>query len=119
MDRIFLEDLAANCRVGVYEAEQLRKQRIFLSLELECDLSRAAQSDCLDDTVNYAAIEQETLELVENSSFRLLERLAGAVGENILRKHPAVRLVKVTIRKPRSARFARTLGVEITSKQQD
>ena len=85
-----------------------------IDVEIGLDLSGAAASDALEDTVNYAEIEERILHLAEESRFLLIERLAGAVGELVL-EYPPVEQVRVRVAKPGAARFARAVAVEVTT----
>ena len=111
MDRIWIRDLRVNALVGVYPTERERRQGLILNLQIELDLSNAAVSDRLEDTVNYAEIEAQVAELAANSKFFLIERLAGAVGELVLGRHPAVERVTARVEKPGAARIARSIAI--------
>ncbi len=112
MDRIFIHDLRVNALIGVYPAEQERRQQLLLNLELRLDLAPAGRSDALEDTVNYAEIEERLARLASESHFQLLEALAGAAAEMVLEYGP-VRSVRVRVEKPGAARFARAIAVEV------
>lgn len=114
MDRIFLSGLRVNPVIGVYPAERLRRQAVVIDVEISLDLSRAAASDALEDTVNYAEIEERITRLASESNFLLIERLAGAIGELVL-EYPPVEQVRVRVEKPGAARYARAVAVEITT----
>ena len=112
MDKIIICDLPLQALIGVYAAEQDRRQRLILNLEIELDLSRASVSDALVDTVNYAEIEERLVRLGETSHYQLLEALAGAAAALVLEYEP-VTSVRVRIEKPAAARFGRAIAVEI------
>ena len=112
MDKIIICDLPLLALIGVYAAEQDRRQRLILNLEIELDLSRASVSDALVDTVNYAEIEERLVRLGETSHYQLLEALAGAAAALVLEYEP-VTSVRVRIEKPGAARFGRAIAVEI------
>ena len=114
VDKIVLSGLRANPVIGVYPAERLRRQAVVIDVEISLDLSRAAASDALEDTVNYAEIEERITRLASESSFLLIERLAGAIGELVL-EYPPVEQVRVRVEKPGAARYARAVAVEITT----
>lgn len=114
VDKIVLSGLRANPVIGVYPAERTRRQAVVIDVEIGLDLSGAAASDALEDTVNYAEIEERILHLAEESRFLLIERLAGAVGELVL-EYPPVEQVRVRVAKPGAARFARAVAVEVTT----
>ncbi len=112
LDRIYIRDLAARCIVGINPDERINKQDIVINLTLHADLRKAGRTDDIADTVDYKAVKQKVLALVEGSSFLLLERLAEAIAGACLAQ-PGVRRVRVLVEKPAALRFARTVGVEI------
>ncbi|MFA4943722.1 MAG: dihydroneopterin aldolase [Lentisphaeria bacterium] len=111
-DRIHIADLALRCIIGTFPAERQQRQEVILNLELECDLRRAGESDALADTVDYKSLKQRVRELVENSQFQLLEKLAAAVARTVLQT-PGVTRVRLRLDKPGALRFARSVAVEI------
>ena len=63
------------------------------------DLSKAAKSDDLDDTVNYAAVYETVVTIVEERSYVLLESVASAILDEILSDHRVSRAA-LSIAKP-------------------
>jgi dihydroneopterin aldolase/D-erythro-7,8-dihydroneopterin triphosphate epimerase len=82
------------------------------------DLRAAGRSDSIDDTVNYKSVKKKILEMVEASSYYLIERLAEAVA-SIALEDPRVLMVDVTVDKPGALRFARSVAVEIRRARHD
>jgi len=99
MDRIVLHDIIVQGRHGVYEHERADAQPFRLDLVLELDLSRAAASDDLNDTINYAAIHRRIVEIVSTRSYALLERLAGVILDEVATDERIVR-ADLSIAKP-------------------
>lgn len=112
-DRIHIRDLALRCVVGVYPEERRAKQDVVLNLTLGADFRRAARTDNLAHTVDYKAVKQQVIRLVENSAFQLIETLADRVARLCL-AHPGVTSATVTVDKPGALRFARSVAVEVT-----
>ena len=94
MDKIYIRDLLCRCIVGIYPEERENKQDVIINIEMACDLSRAAVSDNIDDTVNYKSVKKQIIALVENSGFLLIERMAGEIASLCL-AHEGVRQVRV------------------------
>ena len=65
METIRIKGLEIFAYHGVNPEEKENGQRFVLDLAMTADLSRAAQSDDLRDTVNYAAVRKAGLEVVE------------------------------------------------------
>lgn len=99
MDRITLRGLRAYGRHGNDTGERDRAQPFDLDLALDLDLAAAAHSDDLRDTLDYAALARRVAAIVEQTSYRLLERLAADVAAALL-DDARVRRVEVTIAKP-------------------
>jgi dihydroneopterin aldolase len=101
-DRITLRGLRFAGRHGVNPEEQLTAQPFEVDLVLRTDLSRPAETDELADTIDYAAAFRVVAAVVEDRSYRLIERLAGAIAEAVLADFPAVDDVEVRVRKPKA-----------------
>lgn len=99
MDRIALRAIRAHGRHGANPGERDVPQPFDIDVEIDVDLRAAQASDRLDDTVNYAALHRQFVEIVERESYELLERLAGRIVEAIFRD-ARVASAAVTIGKP-------------------
>ena len=105
MDRIVISGLRANVLVGTLEREQKYRQEITATLTLELDLSAAGKSDDLTKSVDYSEVARRAQEIMETSSFRLLEALGNAIGTMLLEYAPVTR-ASVRLEKPRALDFA-------------
>ena len=111
-DKIVIRDLNCRCIVGINPEERTNKQDVCINITLYADLRAVGKSDRIEDTVDYKRVKLEVLEMVEGSSFLLVERLAEAVAEICLGDRHVER-VEVTIDKPGALRFARSVAVSI------
>ncbi len=82
---------------GVTAEERERGQRFLFDLELE--VSDAALSDRIEDTVNYVEVVKVVREVSDGRRFALLEALAAEVAEAIVSRF-GVERVRVRVRKP-------------------
>ncbi len=98
-DVVLLRDVAVEALVGVFEWERLAKRPLRVDLELSCDLSAAAASDRLEDTIDYFALTSRVREACAASSYRLIEALAGEIARVCLAE-PRVTAVSVKVSKP-------------------
>ena len=73
-----------------------------MDVEIALSHAVATATDDLEDTVDYAALADAIVKIVEGPPFALLERLAGVIADRLL-SEPAVREVVVTVRKPHVA----------------
>lgn len=117
LDRIRIKDLLLRCIVGINPDERKNKQDVLINLTLFADLRKPCATDDIDDTVNYKTIKNRIIELVESSSFFLVEKLAEEIARECL-ANPAVQTVEVAVDKPGALRFARSVGVEIVRTRQ-
>jgi len=113
MDKIVIRDIALRCIIGIYPEERREKQDVVITVALHADLARAGLSDDMADTVDYKAIKQAIVTLVESSQYQLVEALAQAVADVCL-GFDKVEQVDVTVEKPGALRFARTVAIEIS-----
>jgi dihydroneopterin aldolase len=99
-DRIFITGLTLHAYHGVMAHEAKVGQTFGIDLELAVDLSDAARSDKVADTVSYDAVVICTTEAFLGQRFRLIEAAAGRVADAILATFPRVESIAVTIHKP-------------------
>jgi len=116
LDRIYIKDLLIRCVLGIYPEERRDKQDVIINITLHADLSAAAQSDDIEDTVNYKTIKKKVVEMVQQSEFYLLEKMAEEIAAIALGS-PNVRRVDVMVDKPGALRFARSVAIEISRAQ--
>jgi len=86
---------------GVLPEEQDRAQPFEVDVDMEVDLSVAAASDVLADTVDYGAAAAAIQRVVAGEHHQLLERLADRIAGDVLAVDPRMASVTVTVRKLR------------------
>ena len=118
LDRIHIRDLLLRCILGINEDERRNKQDVNINITLHADLGNACLNDRMDDTIDYKAVKQEIIAMVEGSRYHLVEHLAERIARICL-SDERVRRADVTVEKPGALRFARTVGVEITRTQEE
>ncbi len=84
MDKIKISDLKAFYRVGVPDAERAKPQRLLLTIEMTLDFSAAASGDDLQKTIDYAAVADFLLKFGDGRNWKLIERLAADVADELL-----------------------------------
>lgn len=99
-DRIFIRGLALHAYHGVMPHEAKVGQTFSIDLDLEIDLSTAARSDKVIDTVSYDKVVDCASDAFGGQRFRLIEAAAGRVADALLAAFPPVRSVCITIHKP-------------------
>ena len=98
-DRIVLHNMVFQGRHGVLEHEQREMQPFQVDVELMLNLQPAGVDDDLSKSVDYGQVFDVTRQIVESTSFRLLEALAEAIAQELLADFPAQE-VCVRVRKP-------------------
>jgi 7,8-dihydroneopterin aldolase/epimerase/oxygenase len=100
MDKIILRELHFVARHGVLPIETENSQRFTATVEMELPLAAAGNSDRLDQTVDYCAVQAIVRSIIEGSHKRLIETLAESVASELLRAFTMVDAVTVEIVKP-------------------
>ncbi len=119
-DRIQLRGLRVVGTHGVLPEEKIRAQPFEIDLDLFVDLTLAAGSDRLADTVDYAAVATTAAAIVSGpTSFELLEAMAAAMAEATLTVDLRITAVTVHLRKlrPPLPEDIDTVGVRISRRQ--
>jgi dihydroneopterin aldolase/D-erythro-7,8-dihydroneopterin triphosphate epimerase len=117
-DRILIKDLFLRTIIGVNDDERTQRQDVLINLIVETDTRNAGRSDDIDEAVNYRTLTKQVIELVENSAFLLVERMAEEIAQVCL-SDLRVNRVSVTVEKPQALRFARSVGVSIERSRED
>jgi dihydroneopterin aldolase len=97
-DRLLLEDVRFYGHHGASKAEQAVCIWFSVDAELSLDLTPAAVSDELGATVDYGAVARRIVQVGTEGRVNLIERLAGAIAQALLREFPVER-VRVRVRK--------------------
>lgn len=112
MDIVFIQQLAVNTTIGVYDWEKKIKQKLLFDLEISSNAAHAAINDNIDDTIDYAKVSDAITRYVEQNQFELIETVAEAVANIILNDFSA-NWVSITLQKPGAVENALTVGVKI------
>lgn len=95
--KLKLNGIQVNCIIGERADERLREQALAVDVELEI-LDRAAETDELADTVDYAALAAAIRTALRGTKCRMIERAAKIVCE-VCRADAKVRSVTATVTK--------------------
>ncbi len=115
MDSIRIRSLQLSVFLGVYAEEQAAPRPAVADIELGLDLSRAAVSDSLSDTVDYDLLSRAIRAAccAQERRYALVERLAGDIADICLAFDPRIESARVTVGKPGAITGAETVEVEI------
>ena len=113
-DRIFITGLSLHAYHGVMAYEAKVGQTFTIDLILEIDLSTAARSDKVADTVSYDQVVATASNIFTTQKCKLIEAAAGNVADAVLAKFPRVKAIEVTIHKPHAPIAATFSDVAVT-----
>ena len=83
MDIVYIRDLRIDTFIGIYDWEQQLRQTLSLDLEMATDVAAVAASGELADTLDYKAISDRLIGMIENQHFELLESLAEQIAQTL------------------------------------
>ena len=112
MDTIFLHDLKIDTVIGIWDWERRIRQTVVIDLDMATDIRKAAESDGVDDTLNYKDVAKRLQEFVGESEFQLVEAMAERIAA-VVRDEFNVPWVRVRVAKPGAIRGAGDVGVMI------
>ena len=112
MDIVFINDLRIESIIGIYDWERKVKQTISLDLEMGTDIGKSAETDAIEDTLNYKAVAKRLIAFVGDSEYQLVETLAEKIAAIVLTEFD-VPWLKLTVHKPGAVRGSRDVGVII------
>lgn len=112
MDIIYIHGIKVDCVIGVWEWERRIRQRVTIDLDLGFDISAAAMSDALEDTLSYKDAAKRVAAFARASEFTLVEKLAEEIAALLLAEF-ALRWCRVRVNKFGAVRGAGDVGVVI------
>jgi FolB domain-containing protein len=117
-DKLVINDLLLRGIVGLNDWEREKKQDILINLTVFVDTRTAAESDDVQDSLNYRTLTKAIIRYVEDSSHYLVESLATAIAKIAIVEFEAEG-IRVRVEKMGALRFARSVGVEIERRRTD
>jgi len=99
-DRIILANMRFQGRHGYYDHELIEPQPFEVDVELVLNLQPAGVDDDLDQSIDYGKVYEAVRQIVESTSFRLLEALAEAIAHELLADFDVTE-TEVRVRKPK------------------
>ena len=112
-DRISLTGITAFGHHGVFSTERQQGQRFVVDVSCTLDLSLAASSDDLGQTIDYGALAQAVAADIERDPLNLIEALAERIAVTCLR-YDAIQCVEVTVHKPHAPMPVDVADVAVT-----
>jgi FolB domain-containing protein len=118
MDKVIIKNLLARGIIGVHDWERSRPQNILINITMFTDTRHAAQTDSLDDCINYSTMSKRVLAHAESVNRLTVEALANDLALICLEEKGVERVI-VSVEKPGAVRFAESVGVEIERKRDE
>lgn len=100
-DRITLTGVGSVGYHGVLDSEKQTGQPFFVDITMFTDFAKAAATDNVAHTVNYAEVAEVIREIVTGESLDLIETLAERIAAAVLEKFPLL-AVELTVHKPKA-----------------
>jgi dihydroneopterin aldolase len=111
--KIHLKGVRAYGYVGLLPEENVLGQWFEVDTTLWVDFKAATKNDQIADTYDYRAAINTIETLIQTSKFALIERLAGAIADELL-TNPKVQKLRLIVRKhPPIPNFQGSVAVEI------
>ena len=112
MPKIIIEDLKIYAYHGVLPEETKTGTYYLINLEMNADIWNASESDDLNDTVNYAEIN-EIIHTEMKIPSKLLEKVCGRIIHKIHEKFPQIESLKIKLTKTSPPMMGEMKGVSV------
>lgn len=113
-DQILIKDLRVPGILGINPDERVNEQEILVNAVLWTSTSVAAESDQIEDAVNYRTITKALIAHIREGKPMLVERLVQELVDICFEAEPRITRVDMTVEKPGALRHARSVGISIT-----
>ena len=110
--KILLEDIKIYAYHGVLPEEKILGTYYIVNAEIVADITKATETDDLNDTINYALIN-DIIHAEMKISSELLEHVAGRIIRKIKSEFTQVQKVKVKITKTKPPMKGEMKGVSV------
>ncbi|MFC1542687.1 dihydroneopterin aldolase [Pseudomonadota bacterium] len=111
-DYVLIEGLEVRTVIGIYDWEREIRQSVRLDLKMAWDISKAARTDNIEDTLDYKAVSKRLISYVEASSFGLIESLAEECAKIVMIEFD-VPWLQLKMSKPGAVRGSENVAVLI------
>jgi 7,8-dihydroneopterin aldolase/epimerase/oxygenase len=98
-DKLILHGVEVHAHAGLTEGEKEVGARLVLDIEMSADLSKPAETDSLEGSIDLARAYELIVTSIESHRFNLLEALTSAVANTLMAQLP-LDGVRVRVTKP-------------------
>ena len=114
--KILINDLILNLKLGYYDFEREKAQKVKFSLEIDYEDKKPTNDKDIKSIVNYGTIVKLITKLVKKKHYNFLETLAEAVF-NELFKDKRIGKIMLKIEKLEILSECSSVGIQITKKR--
>ena len=114
--KILINDLILNLKLGYYDFEKEKSQKVKFSLEVNYQDKKPSDDKDLKSIVNYARIVRLIKKLVKNKHYNFLETLAEDVFDELF-KDKRIDKITLQIEKLEIMKDCSSVGIQISKKR--
>ena len=114
--KILINDLVLDLKLGYYDFEKEKAQKIKFSLEIDYEDKKPTNDKDLKSIVNYGTIVKLITKLVKKKHYNFLETLAEAVFDELF-KDKRIGKIMLKIEKMEILKECSSVGIQITKKR--
>ena len=114
--KILIKELTLDLKLGYYEFEKEKKQKVKFSLEIDYEDKKPTSDKDIKSIVNYGQVVRLITKLTKNKHYNFLETLAEDVFD-ILFKDKRIGKIMLQIEKLEILKECSSVGIQITKKR--
>lgn len=112
MDLVYIRGLEVETVIGIYDWEREIRQIVNLDLDMGLDIQNAAQTEDVNNTLNYKTVSDRLIDFISQSEFQLVETMAEEIAQ-LVRGEFGVKWLRLRLGKPGAVPQADDVGVII------
>ena len=114
--KILIKELTLNLKLGYYEFEKEKPQKVKFSLEIDYEDKKPTNDKDLKSIVNYSKLVRLIKKLVKNKHYNFLETLAEDVFDELF-KDKRIDKISLQIEKLEIMKDCSSVGIQISKKR--
>ena len=114
--KILINELILDLKLGYYDFEKEKSQKIKFSLEIDYENKRPTNDKDIKSIVNYGTVVKLITKLVKKKHYNFLESLAEAVFDELF-KDKRIGKIMLKIEKLEILKDCSSVGIQITKKR--
>ena len=114
--KVLIKELILNLKLGYYEFEKEKPQRVKFSLEIDYKDKKPSNDKDLKSIVNYSKVVKVIKKLVNHKHYNFLETLAEDVFDELF-KDKRIEKINLKIEKLEIMKDCSSVGIQISKKR--